>query len=351
MSLESLADHTFQPVAEAIEAGRIPGAALGIATADGQRAIRWGGVATLLPEAEPLARDTMFDLASLTKVMVTVVEILRLVEDGLADLDDPLAKHLPDASPDQAGQSLRALLTHSSGLPAHEKIWGWGSSAEERRALIIRRGWRAGAPVYSDINYMLLGFVIEARRGMPLAALPLPPGLTFRPAPAAGEPGPGEAGHFAATETCMLRGRLLRGEVHDENAWSLGGAAGHAGLFGSARALIEFALDILRGRLLSPAALAEMTRPQTADRALGWERRHPHWKGGSLCSERTIGHLGFTGTGLWIDLERGIAWTLLTNRVHPRRDRETGIQDLRRAVGNRLASRWRGLRTTNDRAM
>src|SRR3954462_12950011 len=115
MSLETLADHAFAPVALALEDGRIPGAALGIATADGQRALRWGGVATTLPKPETLQRDTWFDLASLTKVIVTVTEILRLVEEGVLDLDDPLAKHLPDAAPLHGAITLRRLIDHSSG--------------------------------------------------------------------------------------------------------------------------------------------------------------------------------------------------------------------------------------------
>ncbi|WP_395675176.1 serine hydrolase domain-containing protein [Inquilinus sp.] len=333
MSLETLADHAFAPVALALEDGRIPGAALGIATADGQRALRWGGVATTLPKPEPLARDTWFDLASLTKVIVTVTEILRLVEEGVLDLDDPLAKHLPDAAPLHGAITLRRLIDHSSGLPAQERIYLWPGPADQRRAAVIRKHWPVKAePVYSDINYMLLGFVVERWRGVAFSQLPVGTGLSFAPVPA----------QSAATEVCAVRNRLLRGEVHDENAWSLGGAAGHAGLFGTVRGVLDFALELLRGRLLSPAAMVELCAPQsTPGRALGWERRHPGWKGGSLCSPRTIGHLGFTGTGLWIDLDRGIAWTLLTNRVHPSREVDTGIQDLRLSVGNRIAARWR----------
>ncbi|MGL4961175.1 MAG: serine hydrolase domain-containing protein [Inquilinus sp.] len=333
MSLETLADHAFAPVALALEDGRIPGAALGIATADGQRALRWGGVATTLPKPEPLARDTWFDLASLTKVIVTVTEILRLVEEGVLDLDDPLAKHLPDAAPLHGAIPLRRLIDHSSGLPAQERIYLWPGPADQRRTAVIRKHWPVKTePVYSDINYMLLGFVVERWRGVAFGQLPVGTGLSFAPVPA----------QSAATEVCAVRNRLLRGEVHDENAWSLGGAAGHAGLFGTVRGVLDFALELLRGRLLSPAAMVELSAPQsTPGRALGWERRHPGWKGGSLCSLRTIGHLGFTGTGLWIDLDRGIAWTLLTNRVHPSREVETGIQDLRLSVGNRIAARWR----------
>jgi CubicO group peptidase (beta-lactamase class C family) len=332
MSLESLADHAFLPVAAALEAGHIPGAALGIAVLDGTRAIRWGGAATLLPEAEPLERDSFFDLASLTKAIVTVTEILRLVEDGLADLDDPLSRHLPDAAPHHGALSLRQLLTHASGLPSHEKIYLWPGDAAQRRNAVIRRLWPIkGEAVYSDLNYMLLGFVIEERRGVAFGDLLVPAETSFSP----------PAERCVATEVCTVRNRLLRGEVHDENAWSLGGAAGHAGLFGTVRGVLDFALDLLRGRILSAAAMAELRRPHAEDRALGWERRHAFWKGGSLCSTETIGHLGFTGTGLWVDFGRGITWTLLTNRVHPSREAQTGIQDLRRAVGNRIAALWR----------
>ncbi|MCA8931532.1 MAG: serine hydrolase, partial [Rhodospirillaceae bacterium] len=162
------------------------------------------------------------------------------------------------------------------------------------------------------------------------------PGLAAAP-PAGAE--------IAATEDCQWRGRVLVGEVHDENAAGLGGFAGHAGLFGTMDGVLDAAAAILSGTWLGPAAMEVMSARHTPTRAFGWQIRHavpagaePPWTGGSLCSARTIGHTGFTGTGLWIDLERGYAWALLTNRVHPTRHAETGIQDLRRAVGNRLAA-------------
>lgn len=98
----------------------------------------------------------------------------------------------------------------------------------------------------------------------------------------------------------------------------------------------------MKGEVLSPAALAEMRRPQHAERALGWLVPNPPYSGGSLCSRQTLGHTGFTGTGVWMDFERGYAWVLLTNRVHPSRHRETGVQELRRAVGNAIAAAWKG---------
>jgi CubicO group peptidase (beta-lactamase class C family) len=122
----------------------------------------------------------------------------------------------------------------------------------------------------------------------------------------------------------------VRGEVHDENAFALGGAAGHAGLFGTIDGVLDVALGFLQG--VEPG-LTGIRMRQSATRTLGWEARHEGWSGGDTCSDETIGHTGFTGTGLWIDFRRGIAWALLTNRVHPTRHRETGIGELRRLVG------------------
>jgi len=128
----------------------------------------------------------------------------------------------------------------------------------------------------------------------------------------------------------------MRGEVHDENAFALGGAAGHAGLFGTIDGVLGFAEDLLAGRRLRAASRDALRAPQSPTRTLGWERRHEGWSGGLACSPETIGHTGFTGTGLWIDWTRGLAWALLTNRVHPSRHVDTGIQPLRRATSERL---------------
>jgi CubicO group peptidase (beta-lactamase class C family) len=130
---------------------------------------------------------------------------------------------------------------------------------------------------------------------------------------------------------------VLRGEVHDENAAALGGA-GHAGLFGTAAALLDFAAGLLGGTLLRPASIAALRIPHSATRALGWEVAHPGWSGGDRCSAETIGHTGFTGTGLWIDFAAHRAWTLLTNRVHLSRHTESGIAALRRRVGDAVTT-------------
>ena len=125
----------------------------------------------------------------------------------------------------------------------------------------------------------------------------------------------------------------MKGEVHDENAWALGGAAGHAGLFGTAAGVIDYARSLLDGRA-SPFLLEAIRTRAHADRTLGWEKKFAGWHGGEACSGETIGHTGFTGTGLWVDFDRGLAWTLLTNRVHPTRHRESGIAELRREISD-----------------
>jgi CubicO group peptidase (beta-lactamase class C family) len=335
MTLAAAADAAFALVDEAIDDGRIPGAALGLVTRDGDRAIRFGGHAALVPQLMPLAEDTLFDLASLTKVILTTSEVLRLVEQGRIDLSDPLALHLPDLRQYQPEHwirhvTIRQLLSHRSGLPSVEPLYTWGSDPETLKALVLQKDWVAGADTYSDVNYVLLGILVERLRDKPLSDL-LPPG-DF-----AVSPGPARA---AATERCTWRGRVMRGEVHDENAYALGGLAGHAGLFGSAAAVLDFARALLAEEVLRPATVAEMLRAEGHPHGLGWQVRHEGWSGGSLCSPDTIGHTGFTGTALWIDLERGHAWTLLTNRVHPSRHVETGIQALRRSVSNAVSATW-----------
>ena len=309
-------------------AGAIPGAALGIVTQDGARAVSVLGQAQREPEAVPLRRDTWFDLASLTKVLFTTPAILHLVAQGRIGLDDTLAMAIPDLrqyDPAAAERrlTLRQCLSHQSHLPAVEPLYTYGQDPATLRAFVLQRVWAAGPPVYSDINFILLGIAVERLTGRPLAEQPLRPGLSFRPDPAMS----------AATERCAWRGRVMRGEVHDENAFALGGAAGHAGLFGTVDGVLDAALDLLQ----SPGSDLVRAR-QTATRTLGWEARHEGWSGGDACSDDTIGHTGFTGTGLWLDFRRGVAWALLTNRVHPSRHTPSGIQDLRRRVGDLVAA-------------
>lgn len=309
--------------------GPLPGAVLGVATIAGDRAVRALGHAQVVPQPLAMRPDTWFDLASLTKVIFTTTAILRLVAAGRVGLDDPLTVAIPDLrqydpNAPERRVTFRQCLAHQTHLPAVEPFYTYGQDPPTLRAFILQRAWAPGPAVYSDINFMLLGIALERLTGRPLADHPLPSGFGFRPDPDA----------CAATEHCTWRGRVLRGEVHDENAFALGGAAGHAGLFGTITGVLDFALALLHA---ADPALVPVRARQSPTRTLGWEARHPGWSGGDLCSDATIGHTGFTGTGLWIDFDCGVAWSLLTNRVHPTRHRETGIQDLRRRLGELIA--------------
>lgn len=329
-------DAAFQPVAAAVEAGRIPGAALGMVSVDGESAVRFAGMAALVPERDELTRDHWIDLASLSKVIATATMILTLAEQGRLDLDRPLTDAIPDlrqydvANAAERRLTFRDCLMHRTFLPAVEPIYTYGDDPARLRAFVLQREWRHGPPVYSDINFILLGIAIERLTGAPLSAWPLGDGLGFGPPP----------GPAVATEHCQWRGRVLRGEVHDENAFALGGAPGHAGLFGTIDGVLGFARALMAGEILSPAMMSEIRTADERHRTCGWERAFAGWHGGDACSADTVGHTGFTGTGLWIDFERGLGWALLTNRVHPTRHFDSGIAALRPAVGKQLINAW-----------
>jgi CubicO group peptidase (beta-lactamase class C family) len=334
--IEAVADRAFAPARDAVANGGVPGATLGIVTADGRRAVRTAGMAALVPEPEALTEDHWFDLASLSKVIATTTMILALAEAGRIDLDWLLTDAIPDLrnyDVDNAAErklTFRDCLSHRTFLPAVEPIYTYGDDPARLRAFVLQREWRHGPPVYSDINFILLGIAIERLTGASLADWPLGPGLSFGPPP----------GPAVATEACSWRGRVLKGEVHDENAWALGGAAGHAGLFGTVAGVLGFAAGLLDGSGASPFVLEAIRDRMHGNRTCGWERRYAGWPGGDACSDTTIGHTGFTGTGLWLDFERGIAWTLLTNRIHPTRHRQSGIAELRRATGDAVMGAW-----------
>ena len=328
-------DRAFAPTAAAVASGRIPGAALGIVAADGRREVRFAGMAALVPQPERLTERHWFDLASVSKVIATTTMILELAERGRIDLDRPLTDAIPDlrqydvADAAERKLTFRDCLVHRTFLPSVEPIYTYGDDPARLRAFVLQREWKRGAPVYSDINYILLGIAIERITGEPLTAWPLAPGLSYGPPP----------GPAVATELSW-RGQILKGEVHDENASALGGAAGHAGLFGTVAGVLDYALGLLDGSGASPFVLDAIRTPVNGARTCGWEQRFAGWHGGDACSSQTTGHTGFTGTGLWVDFERGVAWTLLTNRVHPTRHRDSGISELRPATGEAVIAAW-----------
>ncbi|MBZ9853137.1 beta-lactamase family protein [Mesorhizobium sp. CA13] len=325
-NLAPLFDRAFEPLAAAVAARRIPGGVLGIVDSNGQRITRAIGAAQLVPNVRPMREETWFDLASLTKVIFTTPRILALAQDGAIDLDAPLISVLPDLRQYDAGAwerkvTFRQCLGHQTPFPAVEPIYTYGRDPDLLRAFILQREWRARDPVYSDINFILLGFALERLSGKTIRDM---------------EPGPGfawsaESDVAAATEDCTWRHRVLSGEVHDDNCAALQGA-GHAGLFGTVASVLDFAQGLLTGA--SERSTTLMRQPLSATRTHGWERPYDGWSGGALCSPGTIGHTGFTGTGLWIDFDRGKAWTLLTNRIHPTRHFDSGIVALRQAVGD-----------------
>lgn len=331
-SLNARLHSAFAPVQAAIDAGRIPGAVLGIVTADGARAVTAAGRAQVVPASRPMMADTWFDLASLTKPLFTTARILALAESGVIDLDAPLTTLLPDlrqyrADAWERAVTFRQCLGHQTPFPAVEPIYTYGRDPDLLRAFVLQREWRAGPPVYSDINFILLGLALERHHRAPLRAMDPGPGFAWSADPA----------QTAATEDCTWRHRVLCGEVHDDNTAALQGA-GHAGLFGTADALLTHAQGLLDGTTTSPFARNLMRTPLSARRTHGWECRHPGWPGGDRASPATIGHTGFTGTGLWLDFDRGLGWTLLTNRIHPTRHFDSGIVALRRAVGDLICT-------------
>jgi CubicO group peptidase (beta-lactamase class C family) len=341
---------------KAIEASEIPGAVvLARMVHEGEVlehcSVR--GLAVVRPERIPMARETLFDLASLTKPLATTTAILWLVHDGAVDLDSPVAKYLPEfGEREKERVTVRHLLTHSSGLKPwrafHELLLEKERKTGERwlatpaaRELVLERVLRSGlvhepgaAAVYGDLDFIALGALVEAVTQRRLDDFvrervtgPLGLGETFFVPLGEGAGMPDALRRrTAATENCPWRERILWGEVHDPNAWSMGGVAGHAGLFASADDLMKFAwtvLDVWHGR--SDALPRELLRafatrqhmPEKSDWALGWDTPTPGASSsGKHFSASSIGHLGFTGTSLWIDLERECAIVMLTNRVH-----------------------------------
>jgi CubicO group peptidase (beta-lactamase class C family) len=293
-------------------------------------------------ERIPTTADTLFDLASLTK-LVTAVAVLQLVEQGWVDLDAPVARYVHEfARPDRKRVSVRQLLTHRSGLPAWAPLYREATTPEA----LIEAVWNvplAAVPGatrrYSDLGYLVLGVLIERVSGMPLeryveASIAAPLGLaTLRYNP------PAEwRRSVAATEVQPWTGRtLVWGSVHDENAWALGGAAGHAGLFGSAMDvahLMHVLLDSVHGRGNA------LLRPETA--RLLFDQRDPLGFARDASSPWSFGHTGFTGTSVLVDPEFDTVIVLLTNRVHPSRDGPSLTpyrRELAELVGRALSER------------
>jgi len=334
MSISVAVAEAFAPVIDAIEAGRLPGAVLGAIDAEGQRAVVMAGSAEIVPTTSAVTRETYFDLASLTKSLFTTELLIENIARGTVDLDQPLGELIPDLrlyerDAPERHLTVRSCLVHQTFLPAVEPLYTLGLEPHTLEAYVLQRTWPHGKPVYSDINFILLGILAERLNDRPLREHALAPGFSFAP--------PTEL--CAATEWCPWRRRVLRGEVHDENAAAFGGIAGHAGLFGTIDGVLDYAGALLAD-LRDPHSLrGSLLIREPSDRTLGWEMATPGWHGGRYASDRTLGHTGFTGTSMWIDPDAGVAWSLLTNRVHPTRHAPSVVLTLRPAVSDLLLAR------------
>jgi CubicO group peptidase (beta-lactamase class C family) len=304
----------------------------------------------------PARPDTIFDLASVSKLFTTIVA-LQQVERGRVDLDEPVARYLPEfAAGGKESVRVRMLLTHTSGLPAFTPLWSSYPTPAERLAAALATPLAGGATpggqyVYSDLGLIALGTLVERVTGRPLADL-VRTGVTgpLGMRDTGYNPPPERRDRVAATEYQPYAGRgMVWGEVHDENAWSLGGVAGHAGVFSTAGDLAILCQTLLNGgwyrgarvlreetvraALVNQNASLESRFPES-DRGLGFEL-NKHWYMGPLGSPVAFGHTGFTGTSIVIDPLSHSFVVLLTNRVHP--DRGWGSNNVaRRALAGDL---------------
>jgi CubicO group peptidase (beta-lactamase class C family) len=295
----------------------------------------------------PAATDsTMYDMASLTKVVATTTAAMMLEEEGKLNIDRTVASYLPEYDvPDKRAITVRMLLTHASGIRSNHPLWKEAKGREQYFAGMVK--WplvrEPGSAVeYTDWNMVLMQFIIERLTGQTLDQFvqarvfgPLGMRDTQYNPPETLKP------RIAPTETEDFRGGQVWGVVHDETAWVLGGVSGNAGLFSSARDLAVFVQMLLNGgsyggaQLIKPATIARWTARQRPDasRALGWDTPSPQSSAGRFFSMRSFGHTGFTGTSIWADPERELLVVLLTNRVNPTRDNQK-IGPLRRAVAD-----------------
>jgi beta-N-acetylhexosaminidase len=333
--------------------GAFPGGVLAVGW-KGMLAIHAFGALTRGRTAERVTTDTIYDVASLTKPMVTTTALMMLFEQSQVDLDAPVAQYLPPfgcaakSDPDARWRervTVRMLLLHSAGLAAHRDFYkqAKGTRFIVERAIAEPLVREPGAQIeYSDLGFMLLGKIVETLSGESLEGFArrrifAPLGMTstrFNP-PKSLRP------RIAPTEIdAAYRRRLLRGEVHDENAWAMGGIAGHAGLFSTARDVAVFAQMMLNGgiyghrRLVTRATMQEFTTRRSTGksaRALGWDVPVEPSSSGHFFSKESYGHTGFTGTSLWIDPSRELFVVLLSNRVHPTRANDT-IRKVRPAL-------------------
>ncbi len=326
----------------------IPGAVLAAGRVGQAPLLQAFGQRQVEPRQAPATVDTVYDLASLTKALVTSVLCMQAVAEGRLTLDDSLGLYMEPLA-DRPEVTLRRVLAHAGGFPAHRKFYDdlldkadprpVGAQAVVRMAAAEPLSYAPGSrSVYSDLGFILLGAVVERALGGRLDELaarlifrPLGIGLRFVDLRVQAPSENFDGSPVAPTERCPVRRRLVVGEVHDLNAFAMGGIAGHAGLFGCASGVLRLALALgaaYHGRgldggapLVSPHVLREFWRPAGVPGStwrLGWDGPSEHASlAGDLISRRAVGHLGFTGCSLWIDPDQEACVVVLTNRVHP----------------------------------
>ncbi|HWS99986.1 MAG TPA: serine hydrolase domain-containing protein [Pyrinomonadaceae bacterium] len=334
-------------LAAAIAAGDFPSAVYGVAERGSVRFADALGHAVKDSEERPATLDTIYDLASLTKPLVTALLCAQLVERGEAGLEDRAARYLPEFDTDDKRViTLRQLLTHTAGLPGWRPLYLLAGGDKGRVLQAIARGPLESAPgthvVYSDLGYIALGLMLEKLHGLPLAEIarreifePLDLKRTFFNPDRAfvTEIAACELGNAYERETCAgqeevgyaWREALIWGEVHDANAHFLGGAAGHAGLFSTAAETLRIGTQFLAAQteLLKPETCllfrTDMTPGMEEPRSVGWQLATMQYStAGASLSPDSFGHLGFTGTSCWNDPTRERTFILLTNRTHAR---------------------------------
>lgn len=348
-------------VKTAIEEAVAPGVAIAvgrnghIAYMKGYGYIDWNQ-----PGSPVVDTNTLYDLASLTKVIATTTVAMILEEGGQLDLNRTVASYLPEFnSPEKALITVRQILTHSGGLEAGANIYATARGRGQYLYQINARPleYTPGTNmIYSDWDMILLQLVMERITGKTLDVLASekifkPLGMTdtqFQP-PVSLRP------RIAPTQVDDARGGLLWGTVHDENAWAMGGVAGHAGLFSTARDLALFSMMILNGgegvngiRIVKPPTIARWTARQgkESSRTLGWDSPEGGSSAGQFFSPWSFGHTGFTGTSIWIDPEKDLFVVVLTNRVNPTRSNTRHVQ-LRRDVADAVQQAVLGARIVN----
>ena len=349
-------DRISELLAAAVDAGAMPGAVVAAGTRDTVLLERAVGRLGYASDAAPVTHDTIYDLASLTKVIVTTPLVMRLHESGQLDLDAPVNSYLPEFTGSAKDRvTIADLLAHCGGLLWWTDLYRQSQGQPQSRVkrYYLRRICELPLDyeprtrtVYSDLGFILLGAVLEHLTNTSLDRLAAdrifaPLGMheiQYNP--------PAELrNRIAPTEDDPQRGGILQGQVHDENAFRLGGVAPHAGLFATARSLVPFARMWLaagtvgKRRVFDSATVHRFTRrarlASGSSRALGWDTPAPGSSCGHLFSPASFGHTGFTGTSLWIDPEPGVFVILLTNRVHPTRD-NTRLVELRPALHDAL---------------